>query len=282
MAQLNQLFKIHPNEIRQKSFSRKNWGGGLNPDEVSEYLQNLASDWQELASDNALLLSKREELEHRLHEYEGELLRLKGLEKTLLSVLDECQHTRQQTIEGAKHEAELIVQKSEAQAKEILAEAKLRAKSILDETELMCRKKIAAMHHQLQGMQQEYYQLDKQSRLIVEELHSAVNGAQDRIGRLSFIQNAPFFRSPELNDPDAFLYQRAANTPPYAPPKAAAGNPTPTTPSKPPVTGTSKPTNTPAPKDQQGDPIEFPDNFAPKNILEKIQYENYLKSKKNQ
>lgn len=195
MSELNQpLFKIHAGEILQKSFT-KSWGKGLDPEEVKSFLHQIANEWQELTKSHEILMERNRSLERQLDDSERELRRLKSMEDNLLSVLKDCQQNRQQILEGAKVEAEAMIKKSEAElreneakAKEIVSEAKSRAKGILEETELMCRKKIAAMHHQLQNMQLEYQQLNKHSRHVVDDLQSTLSGFQDRVNRLAIQQ----------------------------------------------------------------------------------------------
>ena len=102
--------RLTPLDIKKQDFKRVM--RGLDPDEVQEYLQMLADQWQELTEENR-------RLERRIIEIESKLVHYKEVEEAMQEALKTARHTSRQTLESAKARARGIVEEAVAAATRI-------------------------------------------------------------------------------------------------------------------------------------------------------------------
>lgn len=105
---------ITPIEIRQHAFKKA--FQGYNKDEVQNFLNTLASDWERMLEDH-----KRVKLE--LEKTTSALDNLRQVESALHKTLLQAEETSKSVVENAKTTAELRIQEADAKAKEMLKNA---------------------------------------------------------------------------------------------------------------------------------------------------------------
>ncbi|MFC1682989.1 DivIVA domain-containing protein [Candidatus Zixiibacteriota bacterium] len=111
------MMRISPLEIEQQTFNKA--FRGLDPVEVTTYLEMLAGEFEKLIVENAELKEKLKEFSTRLKSYQE-------MEQTLQDTL----LTSQKTVEDAKRnvqkEADLILKEAQLESDKLLEDAKLQ------------------------------------------------------------------------------------------------------------------------------------------------------------
>lgn len=107
--------KLTPLEIQKKEF-RKSFRG-YNEDEVTEYLNKISKDYEELYRENREFEEKIGFLNERLKDY-------KNMEQTLKDAILMAQKTAEEVKNNAQKEKQLIIEQAVAKAAKIIDEAK--------------------------------------------------------------------------------------------------------------------------------------------------------------
>ena len=105
---------ITPIEIRQHSFKKS--FQGFNKDEVQNFLNTLASEWERMLEDH-----KRVKTE--LDKTTSALDNLRAVESALHKTLLQAEETSKSVVENAKTTAELRIQEADAKSKEMIKNA---------------------------------------------------------------------------------------------------------------------------------------------------------------
>lgn len=105
---------ITPIEIKQHTFKKSL--RGYDKEEVSNYLNSLAADWEKLLEEH-----KRTKID--LEKTQSALDSLKKVENVLHKTLLQAEETSKSTVENAKKDAELKIQEAENNASEIVKRA---------------------------------------------------------------------------------------------------------------------------------------------------------------
>ncbi len=108
--------RITPLDIYQREFSKKKIGG-LDENEVYEFLKKVGREYEMVYSENKSLKDQSERLTSQMKDY-------LELEKTLKQTLISAQKASGDLRNNAEKEAELIVKETEIQGERILDEAK--------------------------------------------------------------------------------------------------------------------------------------------------------------
>ena len=108
--------RITPLDIYQREFSKKKIGG-LDENEVYEFLKKVGREYEMVYSENKSLKDQSERLTSQMKDY-------LELEKTLKQTLISAQKASGDLRNNAEKEAELIVKEAEIQGERILDEAK--------------------------------------------------------------------------------------------------------------------------------------------------------------
>jgi cell division initiation protein len=103
-----------PGEIRRAEFRRTL--RGVDPAEVSGFLNRVAAAVQDLADRNAGLDRRCVELETQLQDY-------RAVEKALQQTLLQAQESSTRAIDSARREAQLIIQEAELNTAQIVKKA---------------------------------------------------------------------------------------------------------------------------------------------------------------
>ncbi len=117
--------KLTPLDIRKQEFDRS--FRGFDPDEVRNFLEIVATQWEELVDERRRLESRVTELKNKIDHYEK-------VEEALQEALQTARDNAEEKIKNAEREAELIVEEAEAEAREITEEAKELRNRLKQET----------------------------------------------------------------------------------------------------------------------------------------------------
>jgi cell division initiation protein len=137
--------KVTPLEIRQQQFPLR--FRGLDPTDVDNFLELVASDMEDLIRENTRLrdsLSKKDQELQRMQQGEDEL------KKALMAI----QEIREEWIGRAEKQAEQVVMESELKAKQLQVEAERR---------------LEALQHDVHELKRQRHQLISEMRHILEE-----------------------------------------------------------------------------------------------------------------
>ncbi len=132
---LEEIEKITALDIEEKEFSKS--FRGYNPEEVDEFLDKVARNFEFLSKENHVLKQQLEELKSKIEEYkkDEEMFRktLVAAQKRSEEIEKEAQRKRDLIIREAELESERIIQNAKNKADEILREANLKVVEIKNE-----------------------------------------------------------------------------------------------------------------------------------------------------
>ena len=117
---------LTPVDISHKDFKKS--FRGYNAEEVNEFLEKLAKEYEKLYQENYILQENKNELEKKLNHYFE-------IEESLRNALILAKDTAEMTKNNAKQEAELIIQEAQLKAEKIEAESNLQVDAILKKLE---------------------------------------------------------------------------------------------------------------------------------------------------
>ncbi|WML35401.1 DivIVA domain-containing protein [Clostridium sp. OS1-26] len=120
--------KITAMEITNKEFKRTI--RGYSPDEVDEFLDKIAEDYENLYKENSTLKEKLSNIEDKIEHYNK-------MESTIQNTLLLAQNAAEQARENAKKESELIVKNANDTAQRIIDKAHHDVLQITDDFERM-------------------------------------------------------------------------------------------------------------------------------------------------
>ena len=132
---LDNIEKITPLDIEEKEFSRS--FRGYNIDEVDDFLEKVAANYELLTRENHNLKKQLEEIKSKLEEYkkDEEMFRktLVTAQKRSEEIEREAEKKRELIIERAQLEAERIIQEAKAKADDTLRDAEMKVLEIKTE-----------------------------------------------------------------------------------------------------------------------------------------------------
>lgn len=129
--------RLTPLDIRKQEFGRSL--RGLNPEEVSSFLQLVSNQWDEL-------LSEQRQLEQRVRELEAKLEHYSNVEEALQEALRTARESSKQALESARQQALGIIREAERRSDEMKRSAEQERIGLRKEANdaLMRRNEIAA------------------------------------------------------------------------------------------------------------------------------------------
>ncbi len=107
--------KISPIEIRQQEFTKKM--RGYDPDEVQNFLESLAEEFEKLNSEKESLESEVQSLTDQVNEF-------KRIEKNLQDTLLKAQESSAKSMEATKKQTSLMIKEAELKASQIIEKAR--------------------------------------------------------------------------------------------------------------------------------------------------------------
>jgi cell division initiation protein len=124
--------KVSPLDIRKQSF--KKTLRGVDPEEVRMFLELVASEYEKVVQDNAMMAEKLSYQEERLDEY-------RQLEKSLRNSLLTAERITTESREASDREAERIIGDAQKRAERILEDSRERLQRLVQEVESLRNKK---------------------------------------------------------------------------------------------------------------------------------------------
>lgn len=124
--------KVSPLDIRKQSFKRTL--RGVDPEEVRMFLELVASEYEKVVQDNAMMAEKLSYQEERLDEY-------RQLEKSLRNSLVTAERITAESREASDREAERIIGDAQKRAERILEDSRERLQRLVQEVESLRNKK---------------------------------------------------------------------------------------------------------------------------------------------
>ncbi len=118
--------KITPLDIQQQQFRVHRLWGGFDIEEVDNFLDLVANEFEELIKENNLLREEDQRKLARIQELEGEREKIREI---LLSV----QQITEEMKKNARKEGELIIEDARGQARKIVESAQAQALKIEEE-----------------------------------------------------------------------------------------------------------------------------------------------------
>jgi len=106
--------KYTPRDIQRREFETV--FRGLNPDEVREFLREVASEWEELLQENQQLRNDAIDLRDRVTQYQNQ-------DRIFKETLMQAQKTAEEMMEVAQRERDLLLKEARFQGEEIAREA---------------------------------------------------------------------------------------------------------------------------------------------------------------
>lgn len=117
---------LAPLDIHHKEFKRS--FRGYNDEEVREYLDKVAREYENIFKENLLLKEDKGALEERLYHYQQ-------LENSLRGALVMAQNTAEETKANALKEAQLIIEEAKLKAERMSDEAKEQIRELTKQLE---------------------------------------------------------------------------------------------------------------------------------------------------
>ncbi len=124
--------KITPMDIEQQQFSRS--FRGYNEEEVDNFLDSIAKDYEEVLNENIKLKEEIERLQSRMEEYSK-------MDETLRSALVNAQQSASNIKENVQKEAQVMIENAKIEAERIKQQAKQEIYDINNEIEALKKRK---------------------------------------------------------------------------------------------------------------------------------------------
>jgi cell division initiation protein len=125
--------KLTPLDIQQHEF-RSIWRG-YDPKEVEQFMDLVASEFEDLIRENNLL-------KEEIIRLTGDLSELKDKEQTLKETMITAQKISEDIRYNAQKEAEIVVSEGQVKAQDIVNSAQLRSMELIEEIKELKRQKI--------------------------------------------------------------------------------------------------------------------------------------------
>jgi cell division initiation protein len=168
--------RLTPLEIRKQTFSRRRLGG-VDSDEVQDFLNLVAAEMEEIVRENSVVREKLDAANHQIAEF-------KSMEETLRRTLLRAEEMSSESQENARRECELILKEGRLRADRVLEDARGRLKLLTNEIEELHKKKEVYLHRfrSLVEMQMELLEHHRQD---YDEISHLATEAQDSVERYS-------------------------------------------------------------------------------------------------
>lgn len=165
---------LTPLDIQNKELRRS--FRGYKEEEVDEFLDQLAQDYEWLYLEN-------QRLKEKLEDTEAGVARYRDMEQTIKDTLVMAQKNAEELRENAKRESELLLSEARQKANQIVKEAEEKAYQIVSMAEERADEITADAEAKVQSTLQEYQWLDKQVRVFRVKFRSFLQTQLDLLER---------------------------------------------------------------------------------------------------
>ncbi len=164
--------KITPLDIEEKEFSRS--FRGYNIDEVDDFLDRVAKNYELLSKENHILRRQLEEIKGKLEEYKRD-------EEMFRKTLVTAQKRSEEIEREAERKRDLILREAELEAEKIIQSAKLKAEEILREANA----KVVEIKNELVTLEKERDVFIMKLRTVVESFIEILDSLKKESIRIS-------------------------------------------------------------------------------------------------
>jgi cell division initiation protein len=132
------LVRLTPLEIRKQVFSRRRLGG-VDAEEVQDFLNLIATELEEVVRENALLRERLEASNQKVAEF-------RSMEETLRRTLVRAEQLSSESEDNARREGDLLLRQAQLRAERVLDDARNRLKHLAAEVDELQKKKDIFLH----------------------------------------------------------------------------------------------------------------------------------------
>lgn len=165
---------LTPLDIQNKEFRRS--FRGYNEEEVDEFLDQLAQDYEWLYLENQRLKEKLEDIKAGVARYQE-------MEQTIKDTLVMAQKNAEELRENTKREAEILLNEARQKAKEVVKQAEEDADRLVSMAEERAQEITAQAEERVRVILQEYQWLEKQSKLFRVKFRSFLQAQLDLLDK---------------------------------------------------------------------------------------------------
>lgn len=166
--------RLTPLEIRKQAFARRRLGG-VDPEEVQDFLNLVATELEELVRENAHLREQIDSANAEIHEF-------KDMEATLRKTLVKAEQMSTESKDTAERESEHILLEAQERAERVLGDARNRLGLLTEEIEELQTKKDVFLNR-FRSLVQRQLDLLEEHRPDFDEVGELVDEAKDAIDR---------------------------------------------------------------------------------------------------
>ena len=166
--------RLTPLEIRKQAFSRRRLGG-VDPEEVQDFLNLVATELEEIVRENAHLREQIEIANSEIHEF-------KDMEATLRKTLVKAEQMSSESKHHAAQESEHILLEAQERAERVLGDARNRLGLLTEEIEELQTKKDVFLNR-FRSLVKRQLDLLEEHRPDYDEVGDLVDEAKDAIER---------------------------------------------------------------------------------------------------
>ena len=159
--------KISPLDIRKQNFKRAL--RGVDPEEVRMFLEVVASEYEKVLQDNAMMAEKLRYQEQRLDEY-------RELERSMRNSLVTADRIANESREASEREAGRIIQDAHTRAERILEDSRERLQKLVQDVESLRSKKDIYVRRFRTMLEAQLSVLNEQGQQF-DEIHGLENSA---------------------------------------------------------------------------------------------------------
>jgi len=166
--------RLTPLEIRKQSFSRRRFGG-VDPEEVQDFINLVASEMESLTREYALTRERLDVANQKIEEF-------RTIEETLQRTLMRAEEMSSASQDHARRESELILQEAQLRAERILGDARNRLRRLTDEIDELVKKKDVFLNR-FQSLVQMQLELLEQHRPDYDDIGRTADAANEALER---------------------------------------------------------------------------------------------------
>lgn len=159
--------KISPLDIRKQNFKRAL--RGVDPEEVRMFLEVVASEYEKVLQDNAMMAEKLRYQDQRLDEY-------RELERSMRNSLVTADRIANESREASEREAGRIIQDAHTRAERILEDSRERLQKLVQDVESLRSKKDIYVRRFRTMLEAQLSVLNEQGQQF-DEIHGLENSA---------------------------------------------------------------------------------------------------------
>lgn len=176
--------------------------GGYKKKAVNEYLEKLSVEWERVNQENA-------NLRDRLEKAEIEISKLRNIETSLLTSLQDQQAANQRIIDQSKEEAKLRIARGQIKANAMVKQAEQRSRDIMKNADEKYQQKLIRMRSEMKVLEDNYKVIDQQTSHLIKEMTSILKETMMHLSKLSSLKKISVHN--EFSELNLFLADRLSH-----------------------------------------------------------------------